>query len=109
MCAIDALGILLVADCDGVILSEDAAGGAVVRVERANRRWAFTPSTTVVLAASISQSGPSSSCSCPHINFHTNAGGAEAYLQTHPDVRGSIFDQPTALETAARIFGSMLA
>ena len=51
MCAIDALGILLMTGRDGVIVSADPGTGHPVRVERRGEGWRWAPEDTAVLLA----------------------------------------------------------
>ncbi len=51
MCAIDALGIVLMTRQDGVITSSDPATGQAIQVTRRAARWQWEPASTVVLLA----------------------------------------------------------
>lgn len=108
-CAIDALGIPQMVNQDGIVVSADAVTGDPVRVKTTPAGWHWDPAETVVLVARTGGCGPSSCCTCPHINFHTAPEHAQAYLAAHPDLTGQILDQPTAVELARLVFGPLLA
>jgi alkylmercury lyase len=108
MCAIDALGILLMTGRDGVVTSSDPQDGQPIRVERRGTHWFWTPESTVVLVGAGDPCGHAAESACPHMAFHADAEGAEAYLRTHPDIIGFVLDHPLALEVAEFIFGSVL-
>lgn len=108
MCAIDALGIPLMAGRDAVIDSVDAVTGAPVRVELAGGVWRWEPVGTVVLVARSAGSGPTSCCACPHMNFHVSPETARSYLDKH-GLAGEVLDQPTAVELSEMCFGTLLA
>ncbi|MGH3448839.1 MAG: organomercurial lyase, partial [Nocardioidaceae bacterium] len=92
MCAVDALGIPLMTGHDGVIESADPTSGEPVRIGFADGRWSWSPDSTIVLSARGGEAGPSSCCSCPHINFHTHPDHARAYLADHPALAGLMLD-----------------
>ncbi|MGH3446247.1 MAG: hypothetical protein ACRDP4_01345, partial [Nocardioidaceae bacterium] len=64
--------------------------------------------STIVLSARGGEAGPSSCCSCPHINFHTHPDHARAYLADHPALAGPMLDQDTAVDLAGATFGPLL-
>ena len=70
MCAIDALGIPLMAGRDAMITSTDLATQQVIRVQRRDDRWQWEPGTTVVLLARTTGCGTAAECLCPSITFH---------------------------------------
>jgi alkylmercury lyase len=108
MCAIDALGILLMTGRDGVVTSSDPQDGQSIRVERRGTRWDWTPDSTVVLVGAGKACGRAAESACPHMAFHADAEGAEAYLGAHPDIIGFVLDHALALEVAEFVFGSVL-
>jgi Alkylmercury lyase len=108
MCAIDALGIPLMTDLDGVITSTDPATRQVIRVRRRGERWLWEPATTVVLLAQTADCGTAAKCLCPSITFHIDRDHAHHYLRQHPELRGSVLGQQEAVEIARRSFGSLL-
>jgi hypothetical protein len=108
MCAIDALGILLMTGRNGVITSTDPQGLGPVRVERKGATWIWTPESTVVLAGAGQPSRIAAESCCPHVAFHTDAKHADAYLQIHPELSGYVLDQNQALEAANLVFGALL-
>jgi alkylmercury lyase len=108
MCAIDALGILLMTGRDGVVTSADPQNGQPIRVERRGTRWYWTPESTVVLVGAGKSCGHAAESACPHMAFHADPEGAKAYLRAHPDISGFVLDHALALEVAEFIFGSIL-
>jgi hypothetical protein len=108
MCAIDALGIPLMADRDGVIRSVSPSSGDIITVERHSGTWRWQPSTAVVLIAGTGAAGPSLSCTCPFITFHAAVEQAAAYLRGGPAAGGRIVTQADALEAAQGEFGRLL-
>jgi hypothetical protein len=108
MCAIDALGIPQMADCDAVIVSLDPDTGEPVWVEAHGGSWTLQPASTVVLIAQTATQGTSALCICGHVNFYANAGRAQAHLQANPHLTGLIVDQSTAVEMGGAVFGDLL-
>lgn len=104
MCAIDALGIPLMAGRAGVIESRDALTGEPIRVSMDG----WEPAGTVVLVARSAGGGPISCCACPHMNFHASAESARSYLDDHDGLSGQVLDQAAAVELADLCFGSLL-
>jgi hypothetical protein len=109
MCAIDALGIPQLAGRDATITAADPADGRAVRVTVRGGEWTWTPPSTVVLMASTRDDGPSASCTCGYVNFYSQAEQARADLDARPDLVGQVLDQPTAVDLADAVFGSLLA
>lgn len=109
MCAIDALGIPLMANRDAVITSTDPTTQHVIRVRWLAGKWLWEPATTVVLLAQTADCGPAAECLCPSITFHVDRDHADRYLTQHPELRGSVLDQQEAVEIARLSFGSLLA
>ena len=108
MCAIDALGIPLMADCDATMTAADPSTGEPVAVEADDGRWLWTPAGTVVLVAQTGTGGPSVECTCRYVTFYGHAEHARAYLDEHAELTGCVIDQPTAVELAAGVFGGLL-
>ena len=108
MCAVDALGVLLMTGRDGVISSTDPKSGEAIRVERQGTTWRWTPSSTVVLAGLLQSCATAVEGCCPHVAFYSNPGGADAYLEAHPELTGGVLDQADALELADLAFGRLL-
>ncbi|PVZ09030.1 organomercurial lyase [Actinomycetospora cinnamomea] len=69
MCAIDALGIPMLAGRDGVIESADPLDGQPIRVECTGGSWRWAPAETVVLLASSAECGVAAECLCPESPF----------------------------------------
>jgi Alkylmercury lyase len=109
MCAIDALGIPLMAGRDGMISSESPATGAAITVERRAGIWRWQPQTAVVLIASTGDAGPSARCTCPFISFYGTAEEAAAHLRDSPLTTGRIVSQEDAVGAAHTEFGRLLA
>lgn len=108
MCAIDALGIPLMAGRDGVISSVSPATGDTITVERRAGTWRWEPQTAVVLIASTGESGPSARCTCPFIGFHGSAEEAAAFLRKSGLATGRILTRDDAASAAETEFGSLL-
>lgn len=108
MCALDALGIAPMSGLDIVIDSVDPTSGDQVRVELAGGAWRWDPASAVTLAARSSNCGPSATCSCPHMNFHSRREHAESYLRAHPGLDGLVLDQPSSVEAGRHVFGGLM-
>lgn len=108
MCAVDALGIPAMAGLDAVIDAMDPGTGESVRVEVVAGRWAWSPASAVVVVARSAEGGPSSCCTCPHINFHASTTAAERYLRERPELAGEVLDQDAAVRLGAEVFGPLL-
>lgn len=108
MCAIDALGIPQLAGRDGTITAADAHTGDPVRVDLAGGAWRWSPPGALVLWAYASAGEHAALCSCPHVNFVTSPGHAEAYLDSHPELTGHLIGQQAAVELARALFGPLL-
>jgi hypothetical protein len=111
MCAIDALGIPQMLDCNAHISSTDPVGDQPIRVEVHDGVWRFVPETTVVLEGRIAAGnggGAVADCCCPHINFHIDRAAAEAYRRAHPGMTAMLLNQAEAVTAAGRAFGSLL-
>jgi alkylmercury lyase len=108
MCAIDALGILLMTGRDGVVTSSDPQHGQPIHIRRHGTRWDWTPDSTVVLVGAAEACGNSAESACPHMAFHADAERAEGYLTARPEITGFVLDHALALEVAEFIFGPVL-
>ena len=108
MCAIDALGVLLMAGRDGIILSADPCSGEPIRVERQETTWSWAPSSTVVLAGLKECCATAAEGCCPHVAFYTDSEGADDHLNAHPELTGGVLEQADALALADLAFGSLL-
>jgi Alkylmercury lyase len=108
MCAIDALGIPLMAGGDGVITATDPDSNKTIRIEREHERWQWDPPTTVVLLARRGSGGPAAECLCPSITFRADHNHAARQLAADPLLDGAILDQANAIEAARSFFGSLL-
>ncbi len=108
MCAIDALGIPLMAGRDGVISSISPVTCDIITVEHRAGIWRWQPDTAVVLIASAGAAGPSLRCSCPFIAFHATAEHAARYLRDEATAAGRIVNQSEAVDAAEAEFGRLL-
>lgn len=106
MCAIDALGVLLMTADDGIVVSSDPDTAAPIRVERRDGRWLWEPEETVVVIGACESAAEGL---CSQINFHTDANCAEAHLSAPGAADGPVLDQRTAVELADRTFGRLLS
>jgi Alkylmercury lyase len=107
MCAIDALGIPLMAGRDGVINSVSPGTCDIITVEHRTGTWRWQPATAIVLMAGTGAAGPSLRCTCPFITFHATASRAATYLRENA-VAGRIVTQSDAVEAARAEFGRLL-
>jgi hypothetical protein len=111
MCALDALGIPLMARRSGRINSIDPTSGQLITVEVDGQGWRWQPTTTVVLAGMTTISdacGSVADCCCPYINFHATPREADAYRQANPALTAELLGQAEAIEAAKRSFGGLL-
>jgi len=111
MCAIDALGLPLMAGRDGRITSADPADGAPVEVTVRNGTWSWTPAGTVVVAGRAADCGTecgSFEVMCPNTAFHASPESARAYLASHAGLDAQILDAGTAVECARLNFATLL-
>jgi Alkylmercury lyase len=111
MCALDALGIPLMARRSGRINSVDPTSGQPITVEVNDQGWRWQPTTTVVLAGTTAIAdacGSVADCCCPYINFHATPHDADAYRQQHPVMAAELLGQAEAVAAASRIFGGLL-
>lgn len=110
MCALDALGIPLMARRSGRISSVDPASGQLITVGVDDQGWRWQPITTVVLAGATVADvcGSVADCCCPYINFHASPNDADAYRQQHPAMATELLGQAEAIEAARRIFSGLL-
>jgi alkylmercury lyase len=111
MCAIDALGLPLMAGRDGRITSADPHDGTPVEVTVHDSTWSWAPASTVVVAGRAADCGTecgSFEVMCPHTVFFASPESARAYLASHRNLDGQILDQDTAVECGRRNFGALL-
>lgn len=108
MCAIDALGILLMTGTDGVIDSADPDTGTPIRVQRCGDEWTWQPATAVVVIGRTDCCGTLANTVCGSITFHTDPYNAQSHLNNHPELRGVILDQADAIALADCAFGPLL-
>ncbi len=110
-CAVDALGIGAMLECDTDARSTDPhTGEAITAISRAGQ-WSWQPAGAVVFVGSTSN-GPAEgqrlteSC-CPVINFFTTTDNAHTYQQDH-HLTGVVLALPDAAAAGALIFGDLL-
>jgi alkylmercury lyase len=105
MCAIDALGIPLMAGADGVIDSADPGTGTPIRTQRRGDQWTWQPATAVVVIGHTDCCGTLANTVCRSITFHTDPENAQFHLDNHPELRGVIVGQRDAIALADSAFG----
>jgi alkylmercury lyase len=111
MCAIDALGIPVMAGRNGRITATDPRDGAPIVVSVRGGSWSWTPAGAVVVYGRMKDRGTdcqSWEMACPHTTFHASRDSAEAYLAARGDINGQVLDQQAAIELGERIFGPLL-
>jgi hypothetical protein len=109
MCAIDAVGILLMSGELGSINSVDPISREPLAIVRCGDGWELTPPTiAVLLAAQIGCWGPISAA-CSFTSFYSRADLADRELMMRSDVCGRVLAWPEALAIAEYEFGSLLA
>jgi alkylmercury lyase len=111
MCAIDALGLPLMAGRDGQITSADPHDATPIQVTVHNGTWSWTPATAVVVAGRATDCGTecgSFEVMCPHTAFHASPQSARAYLASHGNLDAQILDHDTAIEAGRLNFGALL-
>jgi hypothetical protein len=111
MCAIDALGIPVMAGRDGRIAATDPCDGAPVVVSVRAGQWRWTPAEAVVVFARTADCG--THCEvwevlCPNTTFHASRDSAQDWLAAQPGLDGQILGQQAAVERGRRNFGPLL-
>jgi hypothetical protein len=112
MCAIDALGLPMMAGRDGQITSADPHDGTPVTVSVRSGTWTWSPPGAVVVAgrtADCSTECSSFEAMCPNTVFHASRESAQAYLASRGDLDASILGQDTAIEAGRLNFGPLLS
>lgn len=109
MCAIDALGIPFMLGLDATLLSTDPVTSETIRITVCDGAATWQPATACMFAGCISGEGPISRTLCPMINFFASSASAEVYAAAHPEVTGTVLDQPSAVRSGRRSFGEMLS
>jgi Alkylmercury lyase len=108
MCAIDALGIPLMARAPGTVVSADPRSGAEIRITMAGSgQWTWQPATAVVLLAASEGSGPIAAA-CQHTAFHDSRESAESVLAEHAGRTARVLTQAQAVAIAKTEFGPLL-
>lgn len=109
MCAVDALGMSAMLGRPVTITATEPDGDRAVTVEVDGDQAAWTPDTAVVFAGTTSDAcRPSVDRTCGTINFFTSHEAAHQWAHHHPDVTGSLLDQPEALACGITEFGALL-
>jgi hypothetical protein len=112
MCAIDALGLPVMAGRDGRITSADPRDGTPIEVTVRDGAWSWTPAGAVVVAGRAIGCGTecgSFEAMCPNTVFHASRASAQAYLAGRGDLDAEILGQDTAVESGRLNFGPLLA
>ena len=109
MCAIDALGIPMMAGRNGAIISADPTTNEPIRIELKAGAWSWQPSSTVLVLATSDAccAGPIAGA-CPLANFHASAELAEAYLAAKTGTTGRVLTREESVEIARNEFGPLL-
>ncbi|MCV2458209.1 alkylmercury lyase family protein [Streptomyces sp. ICN988] len=108
MCAIDALGIPLMAGTAATVVSRDPGTGRRIRVTRdRDGSWNWEPATTVVVLATTECAGPIAGA-CQHTEFHAAHDLGAHHLSGHPQRQGHVLTQDQALAIAKKEFGPLL-
>jgi hypothetical protein len=111
MCAIDALGLPLMAGRDGLITSADPHDSTPIQVTVHNGTWSWTPAGAVVVAGRATDCGTqcgSFEVMCPNTTFHASAESARTYLAGHSNLDAQILDHDTAIEAGRLNFATLL-
>jgi hypothetical protein len=111
MCAIDALGLPLMAGRDGRITSADPHDRAPIEVTVRGGAWSWNPSSAVVAAGRATDCGSgcgSFQAMCPHTVFHASRESARAYLARRGGLDAQILDAGAAVECGRLNFGALL-
>jgi NAD-dependent dihydropyrimidine dehydrogenase PreA subunit len=111
MCAVDALGLPLMAGRDGRVSSADPYDATPIVVSVRDGAWSWAPSSAVVVAGRATGCGTgcgSFEAMCPHTVFCASRESARAHLAGHGGLDAEILDQDTAVECGRRNFGALL-
>lgn len=111
MCAIDALGLPVMAGRDGQITSADPHDGTPIEVTVRNGTWSWIPAGTVVVAGRATDCNTecgSFEVMCPNTTFHASPQSARAHLASHGNLDAQILDQDTAIEYGRLNFATLL-
>lgn len=109
MCAIDALGMSAMLDRSVLITAAEPDTGHTITVQVDHDRARWTPATAAVFAGALDgRCYPSADRTCGHINFFTSAAAAEDWAARHPEVAGTVLDQPDALACGIAEFATLL-
>ena len=111
MCAIDALGLPVMAGRDGRITSADPHDGTPIEVTVDHGTWSWSPASAVVVAGRATDRGTgcgSFEAMCPHTVFHASRESAQASLAARGHLDAEILDQDTAIESGRLNFGPLL-
>jgi hypothetical protein len=108
MCAIDALGIPLMAGCDGRVTSTDPSTGTPIRAERRGGNWEWHPDTAVTVVAATGGCATAAEAACRTVNFYQSREHADAYLAAAAGVTGQVLDPAESVAAADLVFGPLL-
>ncbi len=109
MCAIDALGMPVMLDCDATIESRCAHCGKAIRVVvKQDALVEYAPSTTKVLYMQADACCVPALEQCPSINFFCSIEHLSAWRMRHPEPRGQALDLEDAFDRGRAVFGDLL-
>src|SRR5258708_14273073 len=111
MCAIDALGLPVMAGRDARITSADPRDRTPVEVTVHEGTWPWSPAGAVVVAGRATDCGTecgSYEAMCPNTVFHASRESAHAYLAGRGNLDAEILDQDTAVTCGRLNFGLLL-
>ena len=110
MCAVDALGIPVMLHRDSVIRLADPATGRPIRIEASGlgEVRVADPPDAVILCAVADGPGPLSTLCCPLVNAFESSATAERFLDSHPDLSGSILSVDDAAACGSIVFRGVL-
>ena len=109
MCALDALGIPLMAGTDGIVESIDSGTGSPITVRREDAAWIWQPPSAVIVIGRSQSCGTLADTACETMTFHADSDSAHAHLDSHPLLHGAILDQAASVDLADKEFGWLLA
>jgi NAD-dependent dihydropyrimidine dehydrogenase PreA subunit len=111
MCAIDALGLPLMAGRDGQITSADPRDGTPIEVTARSGTWSWNPATAVVVAGRATDCDTDCSsfeAMCPNTVFHASPETARAHLASRGNLDAQVLNHDTAIEAGRLNFGTLL-
>lgn len=107
MCAIDALGIPPMVHSDATLRSRTESGDEICVIFH-QQQVSWDPPDTVVFVGTASHTGAAADVCCEYVNFFVSRTIADAWVQAHPEITGTIIDQQRAVQLGATVFGTLL-